>query len=221
VIEVIPSLLVESEREFEQKLRLIENDCKTVHVDILDGTLFPSTNWFDAKAVGAMRTPVKFELHLMVENPIPIVAEWKKHVKGTSRAIVHAEMKRSLGAVLDHLESIEKLETGVAVNPETPLSAIHEVMHRISQLTVMGVHPGSSGQAFLGRMILEKIRQAREHRKDLAIEIDGGVTGELLAGLVQAGATRVCAASMLFSAGDPAKALRDAKSAVSTGRKRA
>ena len=189
-----------------------------MHVDILDGTLFPVTNWFDAKAVGALRTPVKFELHFMVENPLPILKAWHHRVEGVIRAIVHAEMKRPMGAVLEAITDVYKLEAGLAVNPETPLTAIHDYLHAIDQLTVMGVHPGSSGQAFLGKSILEKIAQAHGHRPDLAIEIDGGVTGENLRALVDAGAARICAASLLFSAKDPLDALRKAQAGASTRR---
>lgn len=221
MIEIIPSILVDSEREFARRLRLIEDDCETVHVDILDGTLFPVTNWFDAASVGAMRTPVRFELHLMVENPLPIIEAWKREVVGTRRAIVHAEMHRPLGAVLDHIKSVLKLETGIALNPETPLSAVHDVLHQVDQLTVMSVHSGSSGQAFLGELVLEKIRQAHAHRADLQVEVDGGATLELLAPLAQAGATRICAASMLFSADHPRDILLAAKTRVSTGGPRA
>ncbi len=208
MIEIIPSLLVESKEEFERRLRLVENDCKTVHVDILDGTLFPQTNWFDARAVGGMRTKVKYELHLMVENPLPIIEEWKKEVKQTRRAIVHSEMHRPIGAVISHIRDFLKLESGVAINPETPMSELHEVLHEIHQLTIMGVHPGSSGQAFEGDYILEKIREAHAHRKNLPIEIDGGVTEKLLPRLVEAGATRICAASLLFQARDPQAMLK-------------
>lgn len=214
MIEIIPSLLVESKHEFERKLRLVEHDAKTVHVDILDGTLFDNTTWFDAVAVGAMRTDVRYELHLMVENPLPIIEAWKQQVPGTVRALVHAEMKRPTGAVLSHIKDYLHLEAGVAINPETPLEEIHDVFHEMDELLVMGVHPGTSGQRFEGDYILEKIRTARTHRPDLAIGIDGGVTRELMPSLLQAGATRICAASLLFSAAEPAQALQDLKKLV-------
>ena len=35
MFELIPSLLVESRKEFEEKLRLVEPHCQTVHVDIV------------------------------------------------------------------------------------------------------------------------------------------------------------------------------------------
>lgn len=208
MIQIVPAFLTESQAEFERKLRLVEPHTTLIQVDVLDGSLFENTNWFDPERAGAFVTKVEMELHLMVENPIPIVEAWKEHVPTFTRAIVHAEMHRPTGVVIDHIKDKLGLECGVAINPETPLHAIESVMHAIDQLTIMGVHPGKSGQTFLGEPILEKIRQARSHREDLIIEIDGGVTGELLGPLVKAGANRICAASLIFGADDPAQKLQ-------------
>lgn len=215
MIEIIPSILVQSADEFERRLRLVEDGCLTVHVDVLDGTLFPFVSWFDASRVGTLRTPVRYELHLMVENPLPIIEAWRKEVPGFMRAIVHAEIKRPLGAVLDQIAACN-LEAGIAMNPETPIHEVHPFAHRIHQLTVMGVHPGASGQSFLGEPILEKMRSIAEHFADLPVEIDGGVTSELLPVLIGAGATRLCAASSLFGASDPLVTLRHMRETAST-----
>ena len=72
----------------------------------------------------------------------------------------------------------------------------------------MGVHPGFSGQEFEGDSIFEKIRQARSHQPKLPIEIDGGVRADLLDRLIDAGVTRICAASLLFSSADPKATLK-------------
>ena len=208
MIEIIPSLLVESAAEFERRLRLVENGCETVHVDILDGSMFGNVSWHDARAISAMRTNVKYELHLMVENPLPIVEAWHEHVKGTVRAIVHAEISRPVGTVLEHIRDFLKLEGGVALNPETPLKDVESVLHHIDALLLMGVHPGASGKPFVGDYLLQKIREARNHRTDLAIEIDGGVTSDRLPSLVGAGAARLCAASAIFADPDPSAALK-------------
>ncbi len=207
MIEILPSLLVESAAEFERRLRLVEHGCDTVHVDILDGSMFGNTSWHDARAIAAMRTNVKYEIHLMVENPLPIIEAWHEHVKNTKRAIVHAEISRPFGTVLEHVREFLKLEGGIAINPETPLTDIENVLHQVDELLVMGVHPGASGKDFKGASVLEKIRAARNHRPDLAICIDGGVTAELIPSLVEAGATRACAASAIFSSNDPSAAL--------------
>lgn len=209
-IEIIPAFLVHSEKEFEEKLRLVEGVCKTIQIDVLDGSLFPNTSWFDAKAIGAFETNVQMEIHLMVENPIPIVEDFKKHVGTFTRAIVHAEIHRPLGAIVSHIRDILHLEVGVALNPETPLTAIEEVLHSIDQLTIMGVHPGFQGQAFGDEehlhdpnAIFEKIRAAKNHRSDLIVEIDGGVTDALIRELAHFGANRLCAGSLIFKTPDP------------------
>lgn len=206
--QIIPALLVESEKEFEKNLRAVENDCEFIQIDVLDGTLFENTTWFDPKSIGALKTKVKIEAHLMIENPIPIVEEFKKFVPTFTRAIVSAEMHRPLGAVVGHIKDILKIEIGVAINPETPLHEIEEVLHRIDQLTLMAVHPGKQGQVF-DPIVIEKIKQAREHRKDLIIEVDGGITEKLIEPLIKAGANRLCVGSMIFRSADPADKLKE------------
>ena len=93
--EIIPTLLVQSENEFERRLRLVEHDVTTVQIDVLDGTMFDAMSYHDARAIGAMRTDVAFELHLMIENPLAVVEAWKNHVPTLKRAIFHAELDRS------------------------------------------------------------------------------------------------------------------------------
>ena len=209
MIEIIPALLVESADQFEQHLRAVEQNCTLVQVDVLDGTLFPNTTWWDPEAIGALRTSVEMEAHLMVENPIPIVEAFKERVPTFTRAIVSAEMHRPLGAVVGHLKDILGVKVGVAINPETPLHEIEEVLHQIDQLTIMGVHPGLQGQTFEGDYIFDKIQQARNHRRDLTIEIDGGVTEELIPKLIDAGANRICVGSLLFRSDNPGDKLKE------------
>jgi ribulose-phosphate 3-epimerase len=200
--EIIPAILVESEKEFEKNLRAVENDCEVIQVDALDGTLFENTSWFNPEMIGAIKTKVAIEVHLMVENPIPIVENFKKFVLTFKRAIVSAEMHRPLGAVVGHIKDILGLEVGVAINPETPIHEIEEVLHRIDQLTIMGVHPGFQGQTFQ-KEIFEKIEQVKSHRKDLIIEVDGGITEELIQPLIKAGADKLCIGSLIFQSSDP------------------
>ncbi|KKR84593.1 MAG: ribulose-phosphate 3-epimerase [Candidatus Uhrbacteria bacterium GW2011_GWF2_41_16] len=213
-LELIPSILVESQKEFEQRLRLVENNVQTIHVDILDGTLFPFTNWHDAETVAGMQTSVRYELHLMVSNPLPIIAEWVKYVPQTCRAIVHAEIERPLNKILEQIRTVHCVEAGVALNPETPLEEIQTILKELDTLLVMGVHPGASGQVFEGEYILEKIRQAHERIPELPITIDGGVTLKNMSALVDAGCSRFCVTSIVFGAKNPHEALQAFQTAL-------
>lgn len=214
MIQIVPAFLVASEKEFEHNLRLVENDCRLIQVDVLDGSLFPNTCWFDPERIGALKTDVEMELHLMVENPIPIIESWKKHVPTFKRAIVHTEMHRPSGVVTGYIMDELTLEAGIALNPESPLSEVEEVLHSVDQLTIMSVHPGYQGQTFGDpqhggdtEFILEKIRAARRHRSDLVIEVDGGITTELIQPVAQAGANRLCIGSALFKTENPTATL--------------
>lgn len=210
--QIVPAFLVESEQQFERQLRAVENDCSLIQIDILDGTLFPHISWFDPVIIGQLSTNVDMELHLMVENPIPIIETFQKHVPNMKRAIVSAEMHRPTGAVVAYIKDELKLEVGVAINPETPLKEIEEVLHTIDQLTIMGVHPGSMGQPFEGEAILAKIKQAHHHRPDLMIEIDGGVTETLIPILLDAGVNRIVSGSHIFQSEHPNETLKHLQS---------
>jgi ribulose-phosphate 3-epimerase len=221
--QIVPALLVQNQESFETQLRAVEGHCQRIQVDILDNTLFPNETWNDPEAVGAMNPNVEIELHLMVENPIPIVEQWKAHVPSFKRAIVHAEMHRQLGSVTSYIKDVLKLEVGVAVNPETPLSAIENVIHDIDQLTIMSVHPGFQGQTFgdeehMGdkEAIFEKIRRAKQHRPDLPLEIDGGLTEELIKPLMEAGITLLGAGSIISKHPNPAQQLKHLNELVKT-----
>lgn len=209
--QIVPAILVESQEAFEKNLRAVEAECSLIQLDVLDNTLFPGKTWYEAQAIGKVKLSVAIELHLMVENPIPIVEQFKQHVPTFERAIVSAEMHRPLGAVIGHIRDILGLKVGVAVSPETPLHEIESVLHEIDQLTIMGVHPGAQGQTFYGEAIFEKIKQARNHCPHLTIELDGGVTEELIPKLIESGVERLCVGSLLFRSPDPRAKLEELK----------
>lgn len=208
MIEIIPAILAESKQEFERKLRQVESLAPVIQVDILDGSLYDHVSWFDARHIGALETQAQFELHLMIENPLPIIEEWKKFVPGTKRVIVHHELDRPVGTILSHAKDYLHLETAVAFNPETPIEEAQTILPHVDQATILGVHPGSSGQTFEGEYILEKIHHLHHLYPQITIEIDGGVTEDLIPALKKAGITRFAVASLIFSAQDPFQTLK-------------
>lgn len=208
MIELIPSLLVESEKEFDRRLRLVDPYVQTVHVDVLDGTLFPHVSWYDPRAVGDIETPVKYELHLMVENPLPIIEAWKEQVPNLTRAIIHAEIDRPQSAIFEFIHQELKLETGLALNPETPIDEVHAHLPNADMVLVMGVHPGASGQPFGGEYLLEKMREIKKRYPKTVIGCDGGVTLDNAEAITRTGCERLIVASALFSTDDPKSALK-------------
>lgn len=212
--EIIPALLVDSADEFIKRLRLVEDHVDVMQIDILDGSMFDATSWFDSEAIGKMTSSIKYELHLMVENPLPIIKAFREHVPSTIRAIIHAELDRPLGTIVELIKQNYKLEAGIALNPETPIEEIHHLIKELDEVLVMGVHPGASGQGFGdsvhqigGEAIYEKIERIHHRYPDLIVGVDGGVNLARAEKMLSLGATRLSVSSAIFGADEPVEIL--------------
>ncbi|TAL19387.1 ribulose-phosphate 3-epimerase [Patescibacteria group bacterium] len=193
--EIIPAILAYSEKEFDDKVKQIGARASTIQIDVMDGLFVPNRTWADPAAVAKMRLPYTIEAHLMVADPLPAAQAWV--AAGAQRIFVHAEAEGWRAAVQAARE--EEREGGVAVNPNTPLSAIEEVINELDAVLVMGVNPGWSGQPF-ERLAIARVAELRSRYPRLRIEVDGGVNESNARELAAAGADGLVAASALFSA---------------------
>lgn len=204
---LVPAVLVDSEKAFAER---VSNDpLKKVaplwQVDVLDGSMYKKSSWAEAEKAAQVGNLPEIELHLMIQNPLPVVKAWHEHVPSLKRAIIHAEIDRPLGAVIDEIEKLG-LNVGIALNPETPIEDFRHEIERANILLIMGVHPGASGQAFLGEPILKKIERAKKRFPKKIISVDGGVTKENAVLIKEAGADQLCSASAIWGGNHPEEA---------------
>jgi ribulose-phosphate 3-epimerase len=202
--EIIPAMLTASEQEFRDKVAKIGSAVEAIQVDVMDDTLVKNTSWADPEIVKAMALPYRIEVHLMVLNPAKAAAEWI--AAGAETIIPHAEAPGWQEAA--RLARAAGRKAGVAVNPETPLSAIAADLALLDMVLVMGVTPGWSGQSFQP-VATEKVRELRRLRPELRIEVDGGVGLANARELAAAGADSLVAASALWKADDFTKACQE------------
>ncbi|MBI2484660.1 hypothetical protein HYW18_00705 [Candidatus Uhrbacteria bacterium] len=218
--EILPAILAESKEQFVTQLRAVEAYASVVHVDVLDGTLFPHMSWADARAVGSLDTSVQFELHLMVENPLAVARTWKEEVTGLSRVIFHAELDRQHEPIIEAIHGMH-LDAGLALNPETPVEEAHHAIHLLDELLLMTVHPGASGQGIGDPAhgiheddLLAKVVEIHRRYPDILLGADGGVTAQNILRFLQAGITRFCASSSIFAGRNPHTALEEMRKAL-------
>jgi ribulose-phosphate 3-epimerase len=122
---------------------------------------------------------------------------------------VHPEagphLHRSLGAI----KALGK-RCGIVLNPGTPIEAVVPVLDLVDLILVMAVNPGFGGQAFLPSQ-LPRIAALRglvsASGRDIALEVDGGVTSESAARCRAAGADVLVAGTAVFGAPDYAEAI--------------
>lgn len=211
--QILPGILAHDAVELREKLFFpgFWEPGMTAHIDILDGSMFGTTCFCDATAIAPAsdalfkdqrRAMPHIELHCMVQNPMPIIEQWKKLVPETLRAIIHAEISRPIAPTLHQIRDLQ-LETGIALCPETSPDVLSHLSNLPDRLLIMGVEPGASGRPFLGEPILAKIRRARVMFPTLTIAVDGGMNQETSAAALAAGADACIATNAIWSAKRP------------------
>lgn len=212
-MQILPAVLARDAADCKARLFHpgLRAETNLFHIDVLDGTMFDATCFANPQVIGQWDNLPEIEVHFMVHNPLPHILAWHEHVKTLRRVLLHAEVARPLGAIIERASQLH-LETGLVLNPETKIERIEHHMHDLDVVQIMGIHPGASGRPFLGEPILAKIRRASQLYPKLTIAIDGGVSPTTLPQLRAAGARRFIASSALWSAEDPAEAYRVLKS---------
>ena len=100
------------------------------------------------------------------------------------------------------------LSVGLAVNPETPVSAIKPFLNKIDGVLFLSVHPGFYGAKFIPE-VLDKIRTLRHQQPDINIGIDGGIKESNIASIAASGVNDICVGSAIFLQPDPAAGYRE------------
>ena len=170
-----------------------------IHIDVMDGHFVPNIS-FGPAIIKSVRTQTQkfFDCHLMIAPADPYFGAFKD--AGVDLLTVHAEAGPHLHRSLQAIKALG-LKAGAAINPGTPVSALESVIDLLDLVLVMSVNPGFGGQAFIPDSI-RKVQQAKAliGRREIEIEVDGGVTEHNAAALTKAGATVLVAGSAVFSA---------------------
>lgn len=214
-IEVIPAVLAKDHEEFLTKLKNTELQklAPLWQIDILDGSMFDRESSANASRLSELNHLPEIELHLMVENPLPKISVWKELCPTLKRVIIHAEIDQNVETLLKAIKSID-LEAGLAINPETKIEDIIKYKDLIDTLLIMGVHPGQSGQEFLGSPIFNKICTARRALPGVTIAVDGGINLENAKELALSGVDRFCVGSALWKSNNIAETFQNLKNVL-------
>lgn len=204
-VRIVPSILAADLSRLDEEITSVEPYADGIQVDEMDGVFVPATHRF-APLLKNLRTTLPLDIHLMVTNPGERIAEFL--ALGANYITFHAEV---VPKTADRKALITKIRdggatAGIAINPETEVAAIDDVIGDVDLVLVMSVHPGFSGQKFLPE-VLSKVRAIRAAYPKLSIQMDGGIDGETAKLCLDAGANTLVAATYVFSAADRAKAI--------------
>lgn len=177
-----------------------------IHVDVMDGHFVPNITIGPA-VIKALRPHAKkpFDVHLMISPVDPFLEAFAD--AGVDGLTVHPEAGPHVHRTLQHIRKLGK-KAGVVLNPGTPIEALDNLMDLVDLILIMSVNPGFGGQSFIESQ-LAKIAAARKRidaqkkidGRDIALEVDGGITPETAKRAVAAGATVLVAGTAVFQGG--------------------
>jgi ribulose-phosphate 3-epimerase len=195
---VSPSILSADFGRFGEMLKMLEKGgADWVHLDVMDGHFVPNLT-IGPSVIRSLRhcTELPFDVHLMIENPDPFLADFKE--AGADLLTVHARACKDLYRTLHQIKRLG-LKAGVSLSPATPLAEIEGVLDLVDLVLVMSVSPGFGGQSFIPQT-LDKLRNLKHliQGRPIFIEVDGGIHPENATSVREAGGQVLVSGSAVF-----------------------
>lgn len=200
---ILPTFLEADRDAFQTKLNIAANTVKRIHIDVIESAFAPNPTLLP-EDWSLIDEKLEVDVHLMVEHP----EEWLDRciVAGATTIIGHIEKVKDQKTFIE-LAIKKGAKAGLAVDLNTPIEKLSQVTSlrpelrprvHLSQVLLLGVKAGYSGQAFDPR-VLEKIIALRQnHGNSAEIIVDGGITLEAARACFKTGATGLAVNTWLW-----------------------
>lgn len=197
MIKIIPAILAKDKKEFKKQWSHIADYFKYIQIDIIDGEFIKNKTNINPYIVKDIIKNKDLEIHLMVDSISKYITTWSK-VKNVKKIIWHYEANTDIEQIKKFNKFLKNknINTGLAINPETKLKNIEEIIKDFHTIQIMGVKPGKMGQKFQNK-VLNKIKKLKKEYPKINIEIDGGVNDKNINKIKTAGANLIAIGSYL------------------------
>jgi ribulose-phosphate 3-epimerase len=210
MVRLFPSLIASNPLTLEKTLHHLRDSCAGFHVDVMDNQFVPNVA-FSLDTVNAIRsaTPLILWSHLMVLQPSKYVD--KLVLKEQDIVSIHYESApvEELKVIFRRLQDAHVVAS-CALQPQTSVAVLHELMGYIDHVLVMSVQAGFSGQQFLASTVsklkeLEAFQQ--QYKTSFGVGVDGGINLATIQEVLSVSVTDIALGASVFFGNKPEEKL--------------
>ena len=188
-----------------------------IHFDVMDNHYVPNLTIGPMVCRSLRDDGIKdfIDVHLMIQPVNDLAKSFAE--AGADLISFHPEAVENINETIELIKS-HGCKVGIAINPDTSLSVLEDIIQDIDLILLMSVYPGFGGQKFIETTIdkiqdAKKLIEAQSH--NIFLEVDGGINQETIGKVAAAGANVFVAGSAIFGSADYAETIQDFRQKIS------
>ncbi|MFH0772039.1 MAG: ribulose-phosphate 3-epimerase [Candidatus Omnitrophota bacterium] len=197
-MKIVPAILTDKPEELRKMIACAQEFCDLAQIDIMDGKFVPSRS-IPAEDLSGIKTSLRLEIHLMVEEPTRYLELFKR--AGAERIVFHYESKEDAAEVIRKIRALG-LGAGIAINPQTSVVEVRRFLKDVDLILLLSVNPGFYGSKFMPE-VCDKAKELKDNKGELIVAMDGGLKKDNILMIRDAGVDIACVGSGIFGGENP------------------
>lgn len=202
---IAPSILAADFARLGAEVRaVLDAGADLIHFDVMDNHYVPNLTVGPLVCAALRKFGIEapIDVHLMTRPVDRLVEDFA--AAGASWISFHPEASDHVDRTIELIRRLG-CKAGLVLNPATPIHCLDYTLEKLDFVLLMSVNPGFGGQTFIPST-LGKLRQVRKRIDGLGrairLEVDGGIRGDNIRDVAEAGADTFVAGSAIFGSGD-------------------